>query len=321
MAIEANGQETVRRSVQPGQDSRPWERLGFRMEAVPGAPPAGVAQPGQGAPPNGNGQQPSSGDGFRGMFSDINDEQWPTVEPHLRNVQAHVTRLEQVAKPIIDAGLDQQGVTQLLGFAQNYNQDPVGTWLAMASTLTEAGVLSDELDLDELQAIVTGQPNPNAELEDEPGVGEGDPVVSQLRGQVEQLTGMVQSLVDDRQQERTQRETSQQNALLDRTLSTVQQQLKDAGVPAPADELIIASIIANKGNPSAVVEQLTGYKGSVLETVTGQRQQQPTAPRMPRGAPVSQQKPKTSSRDPFAGARAGAEQFLKQANEQQAQEV
>lgn len=320
MAIEATGQETTR-SAQPDQDQRLWEGLGFRMEAVPGAPPAAAAQPGQGAPPT-NGQQPTP-DGFRGMFSDISDEQWPTVEPHLRNVQAHVTRLEQIAKPFTEAGVNPDQATQLLQFAQNYSNDPVGTWLAMAATLNEAGALPEDLDFDELNSIVTGEPNPNATPE-QPAPGEvpGDPNVAQLMQQVKEQGELIKSLVDDRTQERTQRQTDQQNALLAKTVDQVKTQLKDAGVPEPAEELIVASIIANKGQPNAVVEQLTGLKASVLQGITTNRETNGQPPRQPRGVPPTTPKPRTGGRpDAFKSAREGATQFLKQQNEGAAQEA
>lgn len=321
------GQETPSRNVQPGQDYRPWEGRGFRMEAVPGAPPAAGAQPGQGDPTQNGGQQPPSSDGFRAFFPNVPDEQWSQVEPHLRQVQAHVTRLEQVAKPFIDSGVTPDEASTLLQFAQAYSDDPVGTWLSQAQALIQNGQLDgDELNFEELVAIATGQPSqeePGQQELGEPG-GPSSPEVARLEAQVEELTGLVGSMAQDRQQEKTQAQARQQNQLLDQTVTTVKDQLKQAGVPAPDDNLIIASIIASKGNPSAVVQSLTGYKGEVLRGITEPRQETGQPPRMPRGTPTPPPKQRGTPggrRDDFAEARAGAAQFLKQQNEAAAQEA
>jgi hypothetical protein len=322
------GQETPSRNVQPGQDYRPWEGRGFRMDAVPGAPPAAAEQPGQGDPTQNGGQQPPSSDGFRAFFPNLADEQWSQVEPHLRQVQAHVTRLEQVAKPFIDSGVTPDEASTLLQFAQAYSNDPVGTWLNQAQALINNGQLDgDELNFEELVAIATGQPSQESQgppgPEGEPG-GPSSPEVARLEAQVEELTGLVGSLTQDRQQEKTQAQARQQNQLLDKTVTTVKDQLKQAGVPAPDDNLIIASIIASKGNPSAVVQSLTGYKGEVLRGITEPRQETGQPPRMPRGAPTPPPRQRGTPggrRDPYAGAREGAKQFLSQQNEAAAQEA
>jgi hypothetical protein len=325
LAIEATGQESGGKVVQPGQD-RPWVGMGFRMEAIPGSPPA-AAQPGQGAPDPQNGQQPTNGTGgdtFREFFSDISDEQWPQVEPHLRNVQAHVTRLEQVAKPFIEAGVSPDESVALLNFAQAYSQDPVGTWLNQAQALMQNGSINpDELDFDELVSIVTGQPNPNAgpEGQGQPGPS-GNPEVAALEARLAQAEESLQYFMQERQQDQTRQQSQQQKTLLDKATTTVKEELTKAGVPHPADTLIVASIIANKGNPNAVVQDLTGFKGTVLSSLTESRQE-PGSPRMPRGAPQTPA-PKSrpgGRRDAFAGARASAEQYLKSQNEAAAQEV
>src|SRR5207237_680584 len=144
-------------------------------DAQPPASGQGVA----GAP---SGQQPTSADGFRSMFSGISDEMWPQVEPHLRETQSRVTQLEQLSAPFRNAGIsDPAEVQGLVQFAQNYQNNPVGVFLDMAVALQEAGVIDQDLDIEELAAVASGQaPSPNmggAEPENTvPGQQEGDEV-------------------------------------------------------------------------------------------------------------------------------------------------
>src|SRR5438445_10841560 len=98
-----------------------------------GAPAQGTAA--TGAPAGGQGQvqgQPTA-DGFNwGLFPDVPETQRELLEPHLKNIQGHVTRMEQQYAPykgLMDAVPGAQAgalVHFLHGYAQNRRNTVLG---------------------------------------------------------------------------------------------------------------------------------------------------------------------------------------------------
>jgi hypothetical protein len=327
--IQINGQGI---SVQPDLlsihhvlvDGRLLRRM-IGGEAVAGAPPAAANGNGQGAgaqqPPQPGAQQ----DGFRQMFAGIDDNTWTQVEPSLRQVQGHITRLEQassVAKPFIEAGVTPEQSQQILTFVQNYNNDPVGTFLNMAAQLQAAGVIHEDVDLEDLEAAVYGEPsaeegqpyNGQPELQSDASMG----LPPEVQQRMDQLQEAVEVLLDEREQNQTQQETRRQDALRERAMTSVREQLTQAKVPVPSDDMLLAAIIANRGDIQRATKSIVDYSGSTLENLR-QSRQEGTDPQMPRGAPPTRQRQTRQPRDAFEAARPGAEQALRRANEQAAQ--
>jgi len=150
--------------------------LSLRMESNGGAPagaPTG-AQGGQGQDDAGV-QSGNSGGGFNWeMFPTVPEEQRSLLEPHIRGVQGHVTKLEQQYAPyksVIDSGLKPEEVQGLIALNQAFDKDPVNTWLQLAANMQKQGALSDDLDLDAVKLVLEGK----AELDPGTEGSEGSP--------------------------------------------------------------------------------------------------------------------------------------------------
>ena len=155
----------------PGVSSAAQWYMGLKAEATPGTPPA-VAPGGNGDGGQGANAPSATADGGAGgefnweLFPDVPEEQRPLLEPHLRNTQAHVTRLEQQYAPykgLIDAGLPAEDVQNIINLNASFERDPVGTWIWLAQMMQQSGSMGDELDLEAVQAILNGEDGPSAE--------------------------------------------------------------------------------------------------------------------------------------------------------------
>src|SRR4051812_19095369 len=108
---------------------------GTEPTPTPAAPTPAPAQPpvGQGAAP-----EQAKPDGIRGMFPNVPDEQWPLFEPHIKDVQGHITKLEQAHapfKPFVDAGVTPEAATALIQLSRDFDQNPIGVWMTLGQRL------------------------------------------------------------------------------------------------------------------------------------------------------------------------------------------
>ncbi len=295
------------------------KRLGFiayeTPEASPaGTPPTGTPQPG--AP----GQGQPQGDGFRQThFSNVPDEQWAVVEPHVRGVQGYVTQLEQRLAPI--KNYTPEAVQGLARFAQEFEANPVGQWINIARMLEQRGVLTD-LDVDYLEKIATGQPVDDDEGLGEPGAPQPQedqipPWAQQLLQRLDQLEGGVKQF-QGTQQERVNK------AVLNRQLTHMKTELVKAGFPEEALDAntLTAQFIAHGGNANAAVQSMSNMRSTLLKGIVpgnGQQQQRQKDLDLPNGAPPRKTPPRgRQSRGMFSNdVTAAAEQALARANQSQ----
>jgi hypothetical protein len=116
----------------------------------PATPPPST---GQAAPtPQEQGQQTQQREsGFWGRFPTVPEDQRAALEPHLKQVQGYVTRLEQTyVAPF--KGYTPQQVQGLAQFAKAFDTNPLQTFLGIAAQLQQAGTIHEDLDLEALAA-------------------------------------------------------------------------------------------------------------------------------------------------------------------------
>lgn len=265
--------------------------------------------PGQGQPQNGD---------FWGMFPNVPTEHRALLEPHIReNVLPYVTRLEQQFapfKPFTEANVTADDARGLLQFAIAFEQDPVGQWLRMGQQLQQEGKVHEDTDFEILAKIAAGEEIEDVIDPNDPGAapqnGEIPPWAQQLMQQVQVVSGRLE-------QQDQQTVQQQQQAALDQAKTTIRTNLKEAGVPEEliTDELIIGSLIANRGDAGAAEAALLNYRSGVLTNQTEQQQQNGRQPlETPNGTPPTPKR-STSRRggsppDGFTGVRGSAQQFL-----------
>jgi len=225
-------------------------------------------------------------------------------------------------KTLADSGIDAGRVQGLAQFAQQFEANPLETWLGMGAQLQEAGVVHQNLDLTELQAVSQG-------IDTDQGVGGGD---SEGEGEMpawaQQMMQQIQQMQNESQQEKAQRAQRLQDQLLQRQINTVKAQLQESGVQLPqdpqeAEALIVGHIIAHKGNVENATKAMTGFRESNLQAAVTQRQgQQQKEPTLPKGTPPAPPRNQEGPppRDAFAAQRSGAQQFLEQAAASAAEE-
>jgi hypothetical protein len=254
------------------------------------------------------------------MFPDVPEEQRPLLEPHLKQVQGHVTQLEQQLapfKPALDQGVDPQELPVLLNFNRQFNSDPTGTWLAMARNMLQEGALPEHLDLEALEEAVRGeapmQEEGEYEGEGEYEEGEEPGYVQDLRDELEELRGMSM-------QDRQERQQQVSDRLFNQALENMRSQLKEAGVDdesMPEEPLLVASIITSQGDPQKALQSILGFREASLKGLT-RKANGGKELEMPKGAPKSPEK-RESGGDSMREASIAAEQALKQRNAAAAQ--
>lgn len=285
-------------------------------------------QPGQGDS-GATGTAPKGGEGFNWeLFPDVPEEQRPLLEPHLKNVQGHVTRLEQEHapfKPFVEASLSAEDAQNLVNLHQAFDQDPVGTWIKLGENMQGAQAMSDDLDLAQVKAILNGEDldEEGGEPSDEGGAGE-----EEMPGWAKQLQQELEAQKKERETQTQQQQKEQRQQHLEQALGSMRTQLKEAGFNEEdlTDQRLTAALIANNGDQDKALQDLTGLRESVLKGFTSKGNGSPSGTNesdlnMPKGAPTPPDR--TKSRGPgkeFAEARAGAEQFLKSKGIAEAQE-
>lgn len=293
--------------------------MGLKAEAQPGQAPAaldggGGDQGGEG----GNVQPDGGGGGFNwDLFPDVPEAQRSLLEPHLKNVQGHVTKLEQQYAPykfLLESGVDADAIKNLIAFDQQFSQNPTGIFLNLAENLQKEGKLPSDLDLAVLKAIVNGEPLPG-EGEEEPVEGGGGEEDIPTWGQ--QLMEMVKSMQADRETEKQQSAEQERSQKLDKALGDITGQLKEAGYAEesiPSKEILTGMLIAHQGQVDKVISDLTGLRENVLKGLkNGQRSEsenEDNGPNIPNGVPKPQKTSIKGRHSEFDDARKGAAQML-----------
>lgn len=264
---------------------------------------AGGAGPAAGVqtPPGAQGtQQPQPQDGFRQLFPNIPEEHWSILEPHVREVQGHVSRLEQQLapfKPFADAGLDAQAAGNLIRFSADFERDPLTMWLQMGRMLQQPGqqgqsVVDPEVDLDYLEAIAKGE-DPDEGVGGAPGVpgqqgAQNDQVPPELAQYIQGLEQRIDQLQNGFQQQQVSQQERVQDRMLQQTTNTIREQVKASGYPEEllTDEEIHTRLMMTRGNMQAAIKSFVDHRNGLLKNYTEPR----TDPgsqglEMPNGAP------------------------------------
>lgn len=227
----------------------------------PGGTPSGAPTPNAQPGSQGGGQ----GGGFREQFfPNVPDEVWGQVEPHVRNVQGHVTQLEQRYAPF--KSYRDEDLQGLANFSTAFDRDPVGQWLRIAQVLQQNGQLDEELDLEHLAAIVTGtMPDEQPATQQPSQNGDVPPWAQQLMQRLDKLEGGVNQFTSSHRQQ-------VEDAVLQRQLTTMKDGLKKAGFPddAVSQEQLLAAYIAHRGNAQAALQSFVGMRTNLLKGFTRQ---------------------------------------------------
>jgi hypothetical protein len=272
-----------------------------------------TAQPTPTPQPQGQGQ--GQGDGFRTtFFPGVPDEHWQLIEPHVSNINKHVTQLQQRYAPF--NSYTPEAVQGLARFADDFERDPSAQWIRLARTLQQAGQLDPDLDVDHLEQLVTQQMAEEAQSGSIDGLDGDDPrdqAIQQLMQTVQQL----QQRLD--QGEQKNRQTVEDRAL-DRTKSWMKQQLTKAGLPENlmTDQRLIGMFVSHGGNAQAAVQDAIEYRNAVLGGVVPDPKVQQRSKQldMPNGVPkTTAPKSGGNRRGMFGGVSAAAEQALARSNQ------
>lgn len=283
---------------------------GVGVAAPGGAQPA--AQPAQG---QGGGQ----GD-FWSVFPNVPEDQRPVLEPHLRQSQAEITRLQQqqaALKPVLDSGYQPQQLQGLVAFDQRFQSDPAGVFVDIARMLQQNNVDVGDLDLEAVIAFATGQ-EPAGEPAAAPGM-EGVP--PELQAYIAGLEEKVNKIEGTFQTQQTRQQELVQDNLLRTQHAKMRETLQAAGYDPESltNERLNSFLITHRGNVQAAIQDLTEMRNSTLKGFTQQRQT-PDPLETRNGGP---QAPKAASvrdrDDPFARARPAAHNRLARANRDRVQ--
>jgi hypothetical protein len=247
------------------------------------------------------------------LFPNVPENQRELLQPHLTNVLGHVTRMEQQYSPykgLMDQVTPDQ-VQNLLTFLNNYSTDPVATWLGLAQSLQDEGLIQNpQFSVDQIQGLLAAQ-GPEAQMD----MGDVPPWAQQMMTDQQS----VMQYINQQQQAESERaaadESRQQEALLTEAKTTIRDNLRASGVPDELvnDEQIVAALIVHKGDITMAAQSFTGLRdgflkdfttnnanGSRSPTIRGETPQAPKEGLRPRGG------------DAFREASLGAQQFLAQ---------
>jgi hypothetical protein len=284
-----------------------------------GAPAAGV-QPGgngagNGAAPAGQGAQQgsptagSNGDGqFNwGLFPDVPVEARELVQPHLKTVQGHVTRMEQENAPYqsLRSIVQPDQVENLVGFLNQYNADPVATTIG----LVQQGLQDGTITAEQIQQLAGQSGTPAAPSGAQPEAGQEE---------VPQWAQQLQQRLEAQEVKETQEAQARQEAeltqVMEQAKTNIRAQLTQGGIEESVvtDEMIVAAVLANNGDEQAAANSFIALRQAFLGAFT---QNKTTPGKQP---VVNGEVPKTPKGrggrrgDGFDSARTGALQHLKQ---------
>lgn len=312
---------------------------------TPGGVPSGGAPPDPGAsggagtatapgtPPPGQGQQPpQQGDtGLRQYFPNVPDDHWSIMEPHVQQMGAQITQLQQQVAPLRQAfqqGYDGEHLARLAAFDSRFRADPTETWLDIGRQLQESidgrpPALDPDVDLDHLAALARGE-DPDAA----PGVPPGQPGAQQgqiqgaspeVMAYVQQLEAKLTEVQQGLQQDRTDRQTQVQDAVFDRQLAKMRDTLKKVGWPEErlTQQALTARVLVHGGRFDQATQAMVDERNDLLKGWTQSRtDNQPQPTDMPNGAPSSPDRNVRTrdSRDPFKKGTRDAAARLARAN-------
>jgi hypothetical protein len=250
------------------------------------------------------------------MFPNIPEQHRVLLEPHLREVQAHITKLEQQHAPFktfADAGFTPEQTTGLLQFAQAFDNNPLGMWLRLGIELQNSGQIDGDLDLEQVQAVALGQQGPG-------DIGDSEEMEFESQDPLAELSQRLDAFEQRDQDRETTRRQQTEDQLLQRQLVSMQETLKEAGLEDVSDEELIARIITANGDPDKAVQSLVGFRDSVVKGFTERKSGEPNPLEMPKGSPQAPKKPETRPGDPFREATIAAQQALEARNAAAVQE-
>lgn len=273
---------------------------------TPAAQPAAAGQ-GQGAGPPTAG---SNGDAqFNwGLFPDVPEDQRQALEPHLKNVQGHVTRMEQQYAPYqpLTSILGGDQVENMVGFLNAYNSDPTATVLGMVRQAMEDGSLTAE----QIGELAKDQQVPA------PGQQQAQPGQEEIPAWAREMQGRFAQMDQALEAQKAQEAEAESAQILDQAKTGIRGQLTAGGIPENiiGDEMIVASIIAHNGDEAAAAQSLLQLRQNLLGDFT--QKPTPASGKQPTQQGKLPQAPKKGGgrRDPdgFGQAKLGAEQFLRQ---------
>ena len=214
-----------------------------------GAPAAGVqaanaagngGAAAQGAAQQGSPTAGSNGDGqFNwGLFPDVPVEARELVEPHLKNVQGHITRMEQENAPYkpLTALVGPDQVENLVGFLNAYNADPAASVIG----LVQQGLQDGSITAEQVAQLGQAQPGtPAAQTQAQPGAETGE--------DIPQWAQQLQSRLDAQDaadQQRAQQEQEAESAqIMEQAKTNIRAQLTQGGIDASLvnDQMIVAA--------------------------------------------------------------------------------
>lgn len=292
-------------------------------------PPEGQGDPGTTPQP----------DQFWGLFPDVPEEMRAQLEPHLKTVQGHVTKLQQQLAPFksfVDRGYDPQQIQGLFTFSENFDRDPLSTWLQIGQLLqqpdptTGKSTIHEDLDLEILHKVATGQ-----EIDDDPTAAaqtagqlptgaEGANLPPEVTQLIQDLRQKVETLESGFNDEKVQRQSATQQRLLKGAVENIRTTLKEAGytddqlaqhVP---EETIRAMLVSTNGNAAQAAQRLVDLRSGILSSIvdTGG---QPKPLDTSGGVPKPKTPPTRNPRDGFEASRPGATDFLRRQNRAAAQ--
>jgi len=277
-------------------------------------PPASGQGPGQGQQSTGG----AGGQGFNwGMFPNIPEGQRSLLEPHLREIQGYTTRLEQQLAPYrgLMQAVPEDQVQNMIGFMNQWGADPVSTWLGLAQSLKDDGIITNPaFSIEQLAPLIQAQQMA------QPGTGVGGEEVpawaQQIQARIEQIEAMENQRV-------AQVEEQQQQQMLGEAQVNMRATLASAGLPEDllSQELLNSAIIAQNGDVAAATTMLTNMRESILKGFTESNGSGPKPPTMVGGAPQAPQQGNLRPRqgDAFRQASVAAEQALAMSNRADAQ--
>lgn len=293
-----------------------------------------------GTAPVGQGQAQPQNEGFWNLFPNVPQEHRALLEPHIREVQGHVTKLEEQYAPFkqfADAGFAPEAAEGLLKFSADFQRNPLEMWIRMGKALQQSQnggrpVVDPEVDIDYLEALARGE-DPDAGLLNEPQGGVPGQPQAPANGQlppevgqyIQGLQEQVQTLAQELQNDRAQRHESVQDALLDRQLQVMKKAVVDAGWPEDLlnDQELYARLITHGGNAQAAIKSMVDVRGGLLKGFTETNTAQPGELNMPGGAPPAPPQETVRGRDandPWKKASRNATSRLRRENQAAAQQ-
>lgn len=280
-----------------------------------GAPAAGVqlggaagnsaAPAGQGAAQQGSPTAGSNGDGqFNwGLFPGVPEEARELVEPHLRTVQGHVTRMEMENAPYkpLTALVGPDQVENLVGFINAYGADAPGTVLG----LVQQGIQDGSITADQVAQLTQGAPA--AQTQAQPADGEQIPQWAQ------ELQQRLAQQDAAEQQRATQQAEAEQAQIMEQAKTNIRAQLTQGGIDESLvnDQMIVAAVIAHNGDEQAAANSFIQLRQGLLGAFTNEKTTPGKQPTQRGQVPKPAAKPGRRG-DGLAEAKSGARAFLEQ---------